>query len=87
LTASRDKREHNLTDTELDVAMNDTLTYRDNLSNQYYVRVISYAPSYYSLTAVIKRKNGKSENQSTDSAIVPLNEGISQMFYLDSIQL
>jgi hypothetical protein len=88
LTVSRDKRDHNITDPELDVAMNDTLTYSTNLSNQYYVRVVAYAPSYYSLTAIVKRKNGKSDdNKTTDSTIVPLNEGISQMFYLDNTQL
>ena len=81
-------RNLNLTDPGVDVGMNDTILYTQNIKSSYYVRVQGYLPSYYTLTAVIKRKskNSSDDNPSFDSAVVQLTEGPSQIAFLNGSQ-
>lgn len=83
LWATEKDRDTNITDTAAEIGMNDTIVYDKNISKRYYVRVLGYAPSYYSLTAVIHRKSGDTEH-SKDYAVAPVQliEGPSQMGFL-----
>lgn len=88
LYVSKDRRDHNMTDPEVDVAMNDSLIYKQNITSAYYIRVQAYSHSYYSLTAIIKRKSGDSTSSNStieDNAIL-LTEGPSQLSFINSAQ-
>lgn len=88
LWATTLSRDLNMTDIGVEIGMNDTLLYTKDIKGNYYVRVQAYTPSYYSLTAVIKRKNNGStdDKSSFDSAVVQLTEGPSQISFINSTQ-
>jgi hypothetical protein len=66
---------------DVQVAINDTVKYTGDISKNYYLKVQGYSSSYYTLTAMVKRKN-----DSTNKKFLPSNnpllltEGIAQLF-------
>lgn len=77
LMSATDARYHSITDPEVEIGINDTITYKkDKLARQYFLQVVTYIPCYYTLTALVDRSN-------IEEATL-LTEGISQYSFFDS---
>lgn len=64
--------------------MNDTLKFTGDISKAYYIKIQAYTISYYTLTAVVKRK-GDISNRLYDPSKAPLRliEGLAQLYATD----
>lgn len=56
-----------------------TIKYTGNISSRYYLKVQAYTVSYYTLTAVVNRKQSDS-NELLETLPLHLTEGIAQLF-------
>lgn len=67
---------------DVDIAISDTLKYTKDIAKKYYLKVMAYSRSYYTLTAVVVRRSSSS-NTSLARVPLPLTEGVAQLFSTD----
>lgn len=88
LTAATDRRDHHMRDPEVKIAIDDTLSFKNELvAKQYFLKVDSETNSLYSLRAVVKRKTDPNASASLDDRTpIYLSEGIAQLVSISSEQ-